>query len=1078
MSPRLRKLLWTVFALSTTLVLAVVALISWLLLADLGVLKPHIETYVSEISGYELRIEGGLSIDVAEHSVLIAERVKLRHPGETGTEIASIGRLEVRLDLRSVVKGPIRIELLDVDNARIHLSAEMGVNAAADAPDSEQEDRGEGPAFLFKQAYIDDFILVYDDPDRDRPLELKIVSLRQEHRDDDVLRIDIDASFNGENLSLTGEVGTWDAILAGRDIHYNVDFDLDTLEVSSRGVIDNVLDVRRPTLEFVAHSPSIDDLTVLLGLGDEGNGSIDLTGTLQAEDDGPLRLAVSGNLGRTEILASGEFSDLKNLEEVDLILRASGPDLGRVFGLAGITLQQKAPFAISLQAHRSGPELTISEMTLGFGAATLAGSAMIPQFPSLKNSQISVRAEGPDIVRLRDLTGLKGGATGPFSMRLDTLTNATGDTLLEASLETSLARTTAKSEIWNDSGQPLSDIEFTIAGADLAAVVAAFASTEFVPAKPFDLAGNVRFANNGVDIDLLSGEIGSSSIRLDGRIPLSGGPAGIRLNVAAEGPALEELLQSLGPLDVRPGHYEIAAGLELQTDTLFINDLQLQRAGGEIGLNFELALPVSRRQAKVELSARGSDLHGVLQGTDHYETPGVSFAVELAGELDASDIRINELVVEVGTATLHAAGDIDVSKNAESTQFSFSANIPDLAEIGRWNGRALNSQAFSLQGDVVGNANELRIDNLTARLDDSDIAGSVLFQKGEVPNIVIEIHSDVLTYSPILAEAENTEDEPEPQFEDGKVVPDIAVPFEDLKKLNVSLDFEVEELQRDNLAMSDIRLQADLRDGVFAVENFGFRARAGGLVAQGRLDPADGGSATLQIVARGFSMGLSETNQDLAMTGDVDIKLEAKGSDLRALLGTANGMIFINTRGGRTLNNRLLHAMYGSLLDEILGTINPFKQSQKYTDYECIVLPMRFENGIATTLPSAFVSTDKIRLSLNPELNFTTEDILIDIRTIPRKTLGVSAGEFLNPYILVKGTMAAPRLAVDEQGVLISGGVAVATGGLSILARATWNRLSGGSDPCGKIAKKGQEELASWFPDIRIKDVADEQISQ
>jgi hypothetical protein len=59
--------------------------------------------------------------------------------------------------------------------------------------------------------------------------------------------------------------------------------------------------------------------------------------------------------------------------------------------------------------------------------------------------------------------------------------------------------------------------------------------------------------------------------------------------------------------------------------------------------------------------------------------------------------------------------------------------------------------------------------------------------------------------------------------------------------------------------------------------------------------------------------------------------------------------------------------------------------------------------------------------------------------------------------------MAAPRLAVDEQGALISGGAAVATGGLSILARAAWDRLNRSSDPCGDVATQALEALSGRF---------------
>ena len=107
-----------------------------------------------------------------------------------------------------------------------------------------------------------------------------------------------------------------------------------------------------------------------------------------------------------------------------------------------------------------------------------------------------------------------------------------------------------------------------------------------------------------------------------------------------------------------------------------------------------------------------------------------------------------------------------------------------------------------------------------------------------------------------------------------------------------------------------------------------FKARSGALSARARLDPTDGtGAASLQLVARQLAFGISEQNVDLAMRGDLDINLRSTGTDLRTLLGNADGEFFMDTRGGRVTNNRFIQAIYGDLLQEILTTINPFRQT-------------------------------------------------------------------------------------------------------------------------------------------------------
>jgi hypothetical protein len=154
------------------------------------------------------------------------------------------------------------------------------------------------------------------------------------------------------------------------------------------------------------------------------------------------------------------------------------------------------------------------------------------------------------------------------------------------------------------------------------------------------------------------------------------------------------------------------------------------------------------------------------------------------------------------------------------------------------------------------------------------------------------------------------------------------------------------------------------------------------------------------------------------------------------------------------------------MLTEILNTINPFHKSDPVTNFNCIVMPVKFTDGKVTSHPNSFISTSKVRMTLKSTIDLNTEKISMNIRTTPQRGLSISGGELFNPYIKIVGTLAAPRLAVDEAGVLISGGAAVATGGLSVLAKATWDRLSRSRKPCIDTAEKGRQALGEKFPDL------------
>ena len=93
----------------------------------------------------------------------------------------------------------------------------------------------------------------------------------------------------------------------------------------------------------------------------------------------------------------------------------------------------------------------------------------------------------------------------------------------------------------------------------------------------------------------------------------------------------------------------------------------------------------------------------------------------------------------------------------------------------------------------------------------------------------------------------------------------------------------------------------------------------------------------------------------------------------------------------------------------------------------------------------------------------------ISVRTTPRKGISISTAELFNPYVKIVGSLGKPALAVDEQGVLISGGAAVATGGLSILAKAAWDRVGRRGNPCDETRKDAREAFAGRLSELEVE---------
>lgn len=1126
-----KTLFWSTFGLFALVILTA----TWLWTADLGLFKPQLERWVSEETGREFAIDGEFSVDLSPHPVVIANDIRFQNAAWADAhQMLEIGRAEVRIDLWSLFTGPILVELIDVEDVELRLLEPEGREANWELPSDEQTP-GSGFDVLVELIDIERVHVLYDAFDREQPLDLRIKSLEQRHRKDGFLELELQATLGDGEIQLNGEAGTLQALLAGKDIHYSFEGRLDTFEVASSGWIDDLARPQRPSVEFSASGPDIDDLTRLLAVGEAGEGDINIAGALKPEVDGPLVFNVEGNIGKSNIEAAGAFSDLQNLEQVDIDLLASGPDLGRILRLAGVHGIREAPFMIDIDAERNGTMLVIERGNMVFADAEFEVSARVPNFPGVNDSSMSVRISGPDIERFRYITRLPGKSTGPFALSFELADTPNGKEVLRLDFTTTFGEVSATGQLGEapdyigstfdflvkgdslallgiaygienlpdaffsvqgsgelsrdgirltapltadvedisisldglialESGITGSKVAFGLAGPDLAKLTGILGVSDGIPAQSYDVNGDLQIRENGYRVQNLSGSLGSSTISIDGLLVPKSGLDGSRIKFAASGPAFEELIDAIGNLEVRPGSYELSGNISMEPELIEFDDLKLNRETGEVLVNMALGLPVSRRWADFDIRADGSDVRSVLGGIEGYEAEEASFFFDARGDLRDEVLSFDKFELGIGDARMQARGDFSFGNDGSSTRFVFEGNVPSLTQLGSYDGRRLRDQGVSWNVIFAGGGGVLAVEDLSLTLGESDVNGSIRFTDGSVPTLDMDIRSESIAFGPLLEEVE-TENVSEPVLTDGRLIPNIVVPFDAMRKLNASVKLSIGEFNRDSLHMRDVDLAIELRDGVFEVQNAGYDAYSGWVRARGKVEPADGaGRVSLELVARNFEPRIWATDPDFAMTGDIDIKLDSTGLDTRTLAGNATGMILVDARGGRLTNNQALQAVYGGVLSEILNVINPFYKADPYTDIRCVVLALALDDGQVASAPVSFIATDKIRVTPTSTIDLKSEVIETTIKMRPQQGLKISTGEILNSFVRVTGTLAEPRLAVDEAGVLVSGGAAVATGGLSILAGMAWDRLSRSKDPCTDAADQSKEELADRFP--------------
>ena len=704
-------------------------------------------------------------------------------------------------------------------------------------------------------------------------------------------------------------------------------------------------------------------------------------------------------------------------------------------------------------------------MTVSTELGLLEARGTLGEEPGLVGSELQFDLQAPSLSRMAGSYGLPRLPDEPIEISGSAVLEAEGvRTIGPIVLQVQNVTATVDGLLRSVRGLYGSRLNYSLDGPNLAGLVNAFADTEFVPTQPYSLTGVLEIENDGFGFRNVSGRLGNSNVALDGLLIPVRGLTNTRFELVADGPEIDEIVPDAIDIELRPGPYSLSGAFTFGADALELDDIRLERESGEF--EFDLDIGRTERRLVFSVDADGRDIRSLLSRVEGIEAEPAPFSIDTRGEFYDKRLTLDDLDITIGEATMDASGDLDLAEDARSTRFRFDLAIPNLAELGTFRGYRMRPQSLNVATTVRGGGGVLYIDETTARLDDSDITGTLRYEVGDVPRLDLALSSDSLLLVSPLEEQEEPYD-PTPEYDDGLMIPDIPLPMDALASIDASIDVKIGDLVRDDMHYRNVVARFNLEDGALEMSRLGIDAPSGRVDARLHVAPTEGSAVVdLEISGDELALGLAPSNRNLELTGDVRVNVTANGTNLRDLAASANGIVLLDTRGGHSANNRLMQALYGDMLQEILSVVNPFYRSDPVTNFECMILPLEIVNGQLNSAPSVMITTDKVRILTTVSINLATEALDLTFRTTPRRGIVISAGEIFNPYVKVVGSLAAPRLAVDEQGVLISGGAAVATGGLSILARSLWDRLSRSRDPCSEVTKQSIEILGDRFAEF------------
>jgi hypothetical protein len=189
-----------------------------------------------------------------------------------------------------------------------------------------------------------------------------------------------------------------------------------------------------------------------------------------------------------------------------------------------------------------------------------------------------------------------------------------------------------------------------------------------------------------------------------------------------------------------------------------------------------------------------------------------------------------------------------------------------------------------------------------------------------------------------------------------------------------------------------------------------------------------------------------ELADEFAPATDLSLDITASGASPRQLAASTNGRVLF-TQGSGRMKNELIGRLSGDLLAQLFSALNPFAKDEEFSNWDCSIFAIDFVSGEGE-ITGFLLQGEKIMVVGGGEIDLNTEKLGIEFNTKPRSGVGVSADMFVTPFVALSGTLKEPGVGLNASGVLLEGGMAVMTGGLSFLYKGLMDRATAEVDQC------------------------------
>jgi len=883
--------------------------------------------------------------------------------------------------------------------------------------------------------------------------------------------VDLDVAINGPSLdALTTVFGleNWPdkpfnlvgrAERVGRTLNVR---DL-TLNIGGTQLLFDALLTNFPTLEasrikLSISGDKVEQFHELIGIEGLATGPFDINGKLSASPEGVELVQVELQTSLGQATLSGTLVPVPGYVGSRFNAHLDGPNANSIMAVFGIDMLPGKPFNLNARIDVAENGLIIERGVLAtIEDERLELGGLISFDSGSKGTDINFQLSGKHLApMIKRHVGNIEVPDQPYELGGHVQVQNEGIRLenIEFAIEAIKLKTDGLIRL--DDQLSGTALDFQINGENLSSLKSFEAVGDsldiFVPGQPFQLAGSFMIEKNGWKLSEVDGLIGKTALDFEALISNQPDWIGSNVRFSIKGPDLNELLIKNDDPGLPSGVFESSALILLADNKLKISDFNFEtvKAHGEVDL--ELGWPIgSSHDISFDADIRGDDIRNFLPRTERFSAAMAAFRLNAVGSKQGDLITIDQFVSSVGNLQVSLKGKVDHN----NPQVAFHVLSEDISKLGQLNGKTLPALPLDITADFSGNADQIVFHNLVGSLGESHLSGELdVSLKGSKPDIRLTATSDYIDVRPFIdpkKPGKETDDTTKPD----RLIPATPLPMDALASTDLWIKLDVAELRYWQDSITDLVLNVEQQNGSLNISQLSYEAPLGSLNASLSINPtgADQADVKLDLRTDHFvvnASGLPDEKLDTVPAFDVDFRATGKGSNVREVAGTLNGSLYMASKGGNA-ENVDLSLLETFIFDQLFSVIMPKSKESFNTEFGCIAANLQISDGLVTTKPAIAFTTQKIAIVTKGTLDLKTEKMNFNFNSTPTNALQINPGEMFHPYILISGTLAKPEVGVDPGKAALHGGAAIATMGISVLAKGVLDRASNAIPICEEM---------------------------